>query len=144
MRAVAKGTGTGGSGGAVICARCGAWLPEPRPSCAGCGWRLPAVPMRRTQTGVQVVVTEQPSPLSPREQAWALLEAGGSPHGALLLIDLAARRLELVIGLAWEQRFDLAELRAELRERVAPLLAEGATEAAAALAQRLLMEAALA
>ncbi|MBI5832658.1 MAG: hypothetical protein HZB16_10175 [Armatimonadetes bacterium] len=124
----------------MICPRCRALLPEPRPSCPGCDWSLRR-PLPHSLPPRAVVLLDSAQPARPAERAWELFEAGGVAAGALLLIALAERRLELVVGLDWEDRVALPDLHAELRERVAPLLADGAVEPAVALAERLLAEA---
>jgi len=87
-----------------------------------------------------LVVFDETAPQRPAETTWdRLAEQGGG--GAVLVVALAERRLELAADAAWVGAGTLAELRAELRERVAPLLAAGAVEPALALAERLLREA---
>jgi uncharacterized membrane protein YgcG len=69
------------------------------------------------------------APLAPAELAFALFDhwrpGGDQGSGLLVLLALAERRIELMVGTAWETRLPAAELAHLLADRTAPLLARG-------------------
>jgi uncharacterized membrane protein YgcG len=79
--------------------------------------------------GELVVVTlAAPAPNSPAEHAFSLFDVwgvgGATGNGALLLLATAERRIEIMVGTAWEPRLPPAALAEALGGRAAPLLAE--------------------